>query len=299
MIDLRKICKKLLFPPIWVLILLALVSGVLLATVFLKGWDTSPIAYAVYVLAFYSLSVLCIFFATVFPRKFKNAKQKVYETKYGNKYMTDAVFRTRVSLYLSFGINLLYIAINLISGYIYHTRWFYILSAYYGILAVMRFLLLRYVGKNQIGLGTVGEWRRARACAYILTLINFALSGAVLMMMYQNRGFTYHGMLIYVMAAYTFYTTTLAIVNIIKYRKYHSPVMTMAKVITLAAALVSMLSLETAMLTAFGTDTSLETKRILIAATGAGICVTVMTMSIYMIVRSAKEIKKSSMENSK
>ena len=117
------------------------------------------------------------------------------------------------------------------------------------------------------------------------------------MMMFQNRGFAYNGVLIYVMAAYTFYSTTHAIVNIVKYRKYNSPVMSAATVITFAAALVSMLSLETAMLTAFGTDTTPETKRILIASTGAGISVIVVAMSSYLIVRSTKEINMYKEEN--
>ena len=66
--------------------------------------------------------------------------------------------------------------------------------------------------------------------------------------------------------------------------------------VALAAALVSMLSLESAMLTAFGADTPPETKRALIAATGAGISVIVLGISLHMIVKSVKEIKKYTAE---
>lgn len=52
-----------------------------------------------------------------------------------------------------------------------------------------------------------------------------------------------------------------------------------------------MLFLETAMFSQFGEDTPLETKRIMIMATGAGISVVVVGMSFYMIVRSSKEMK--------
>ena len=44
--------KKLIFLPVWLLVLLALASGALLALVFLKGWEETPLAYGVYVLAF-------------------------------------------------------------------------------------------------------------------------------------------------------------------------------------------------------------------------------------------------------
>lgn len=123
--------------------------------------------------------------------------------------------------------------------------------------------------------------------------VNFVLSGAVLMILYQNKGFEYHGILIYAMATYTFYITTSAIVNLVKYRKYNSPVMTMTKVIALSASLVSMLSLKTAMFAQFGQDMLPEDKWLMIALTGAGVSVTVITMSVYIIVKSYKEIKQS------
>ena len=68
--------------------------------------------------------------------------------------------------------------------------------------------------------------------------------------------------------------------------------MSTSKIISLSAALVSMLSLETAMFSQFGGEMSLENQRIMIAATGGGVSIVVITMSVYMIVRATKEIKK-------
>ena len=59
-------------------------------------------------------------------------------------------------------------------------------------------------------------------------------------------------MMIYVMALYTFYALTMSIVDIVKYRKMGSPVMSTAKIVSLSAALVSLLNLETAMLAQIG-----------------------------------------------
>ena len=135
------------------------------------------------------------------------------------------------------------------------------------------------------------ELRRSRLCGYILMTLNLSLSGAVLMIIYQDRGYEYPGVVIYVMALYTFYITTQAIINLVRYRKYHSPVMSTAKAISFAAALVSMLALETAMLSQFAANESPEFRRIMIIATGAGVSVIVVTMSITMIVRASKEIQ--------
>lgn len=290
--DWKKIGKKLLFPPIWSMIVLTVFSAIALAWVFVNGQEESPISYVIYVLAFYTLTVLCVFFSMVLPGRYRQIRQKIYDNPIGHKYMTDIVFRTHVSLYSSLGINILYVGVNILSFFLYGSMWFVVLAVYYGILAIMRFLLVRYVRKAGIGKDRLGELKRSRLCAMILLTVNFALSGAVLMILYQNKGFEYHGVLIYVMAAYTFYITTHAIIDLIKYRKYNSPIMTTTKVIALSAALVSMLSLETAMFSQFGADMAPENKWLMIALTGAGVSVTVVTMSIYMIVKSVKEIRK-------
>ena len=290
--DWKKLGKKLLYPPIWLMALLAIASAVLLVMVFLKGWEESPIAYGAYVLAFYTLSVVCVFCSMVLPKQYKQIRQKVYDHPLGNRYMTDRVFRTQISLYLSLSISLLYVGTNLWSWYLNHSWWFAVLAFYYAIMAVMRFLLVRYVQLNALGSSILKEWKRSRICAYILLLVNLTLSGAVLMMLYQNRGYDYPGVLIYGMAMYTFYATTHAIVDIIKYRKLGSPIMTTAKIVSLSAALVSMLNLETAMFAQFGTEMTLKDQRTMIAATGAGISATVITLSTILIVRATKEIRR-------
>jgi len=290
--DWKKIGKKLLFPPVWLMILLTVLSAAGLVAVFVNGWDTAPVAYGIYVLAFYTLSVVTVFCVMVLPKQYGRIKEKVLANPLGNRYATDKIFRTKVSLNLSLGINLLYVAINVLSWYLYKSWWFVCLAVYYVILSVMRFLLVRYVRVNRIGANRYGELKRSLACSYIMLLLNFFLSGAVLMVVYQNRGYEYHGILIYVMAMYTFYTATHAIIELVKYRSFESPVMSTAKVISMGAALVSMLNLETAMFVEFGAEMAKKDQQLMIMLTGAGISITVIVMAVYLIVRSSKEMKK-------
>lgn len=63
-----------------------------------------------------------------------------------------------------------------------------------------------------------------------------------------------------------------------------------AKTIRFAQALVSLLSLEASMLAQFGSDESY--RRLMIALTGAAVCVIVLSTSIVVIVSSSKKIKK-------
>ena len=283
--DWKRTGKKFLFPPIWLMSLLITASAVLLTMVFVYGWEQQVIAYFIYVLAFYTLSVVTLFCVMVLPKHYRQIKRKVLENPLGNRYVTDRIFRAKVSLNLSLGINLLYVAINVLSWYLYQSWWFVCLAVYYVIMSVMRFLLVRYVRLHTIGSNRYGEWKRSFVCSCIMLLLNFFLSGAVLMVVYQNKGFEYHGIMIYVMAIYTFYITTHAIINLIKYRSLESPVMATAKMISLAAALVSMLNLETAMFAEFGTDMAKEDQQLMIILTGAGISITVIVLAVSMIVQ--------------
>ena len=292
--DWRKLGKKLLFPPIWLMVILVIISAVALTLIFVKGMEQSIPAYIAYVLAFYTLTVVTIFCAMVLPKQYSTIKQKIYDNPLGNRYMTDRVFRTNISLSLSFVISMLYVGINLWSWHMLGSYWFMVLAVYYVIMAVMRFLLVRYVRIQKIGTNILGEWKRSRICAYILLLINLSLSGAVLMILYQSKGYDYPGIMIYVMAMYTFYALTHAIVDIVKYRKMGSPIMSTAKIVSLSAALVSMLNLETAMFAQFGTDMAQQDQNLMIMLTGAGISITVVTLSVILIVRATKEIRRES-----
>lgn len=287
---------KYLCPPLWAISLLVLICTAALVYTFIGGYEAHPAAYFTYVLSFYTLTAVVMKCIKAVPKHYRAAKEKVYDNPIGNRYLTDHKFKTHVTLYRNLAVNILYAGVNVVSGFMYNTAWFFVLAFYYMILAAMRFLLVRFVNRTGIGNDRFRELRRSRLCGYILLTVNLALSGAVLMILYQNKGYEYHGILIYVMAAYTFYITTLAIINLIKYRKLGSPVMSMTKIINMAAALVSMLSLETAMFSQFGKDMSNENKQIFIMLTGAGVSIVIVTMSVYSIVKNSREIKRI-MEN--
>lgn len=284
--------KKFVFLPLWLLLMLTLISAAGLVAVFVKGWETAPIAYVVYVLAFYTLCTVTVFCVMVLPKQYGMIKKKILDNPLGNRYMTDNIFRAKVSLQISLGINLLYVGINLLSWYYVRSWWFVVLAVYYVILSVMRFLLAGYVRKNDLGSSLLKEWKRSRTCTYILLLTNLSLSGAVLMILYQSKGYAYPGIMIYIMALYTFYSTTHAIVDMVKYRSLGSPVMSTAKLVSLCAALVSMLNLETAMFAEFGGEMSVADQQLFIILTGAGVSITVVTLSVLRIVKATKQIRR-------
>lgn len=296
MAKLKQILIKMMFPYTVVVILLIPVSIAMLLYAFTAQPPVPAVQYVAYALSAYEMTVLCVR-TPVLCKKIKTIKQ---ENKYAVLYFSDAVLRVKISLYGSFTINILYAVMQLGLGFINRSVWFYTLSGYYLLLAVMRFFLLKNSQKESPGKNLYQEYLYYRLCGIMLLLMNSILSVIVFYMVSQNKGFIYHYIMTIAMAAYTFVVFTTAIVHLIQYRKYKSPVISASKVISLVAAAVSMLSLETAMLTAFGEGNSPIFRKTMTACTGAAVCAIVLVMAIYMIAYSTKQIyqiKKESTQN--
>ena len=146
------------------------------------------------------------------------------------------------------------------------------------------------------------ELTKYRTCGIVFLLMNLALALIVFFMVYWNRTFEHHMITAIAMAAYTFTAFTVAIVNVIKYKKYNSPVFSASKAISLAAALVSMLTLESTMLTTFSDETmTAAEQKWMLGATGGAISVLIIATAIYMIIVGTKKLKllESEVENGK
>ena len=156
----------------------------------------------------------------------------------------------------------------------------------------MRFYLVRHTSRHKAGEKMQEELVKYRACGIMFLLMNLALTLIIFFMVYWNRTFHHHEITTIAMAAYTFTSLTFAVINVVKYRKIGSPVYSASKAIGLASACVSMLTLESTMLTTFGDGTmTLTARRILLGASGGVISVFIITMAIYMIVNGTKKIK--------
>lgn len=283
----KKLVKGLLFPHIAIMIALVPVATLLLVCGLVLGDTESVLAIVSYVLAAYTLTVWCC----RIPRIITFVKTFKEENKYAKRLTTDAHLRVSISLYGSLLWNIAYAALQLWLGYLHKTFWFYSLGGYYLFLAVMRFFLLRHTRRYQPGEKMLYELKKYRTCGWIMLAMNLALSLIVFFMIYWNRTFYHHEIVTIAMATYTFTSFTVAIVNIVSYRKYNSPVYSASKAISLAAACVSMLTLESTMLTTFGADTGPEFRRLMLALTGAAVSGFIIVMSIYMIYRSTQKLR--------
>ena len=284
----KKIGKALLFPHIAIMAILVPIATAFLVHSLVFVGNESTLAYVSYVLAAYTLTVWC----AKIPRVIQFFKAFKAENRYARRWLDDTQLRVNVSLYGSLIWNAAYAVFQLWLGFFHSSFWFYSLAGYYISLAIMRFFLVRHTSIHKPGEKMRTELIKYRACGWVFLVMNLALTLMVFFMVYWNRTFIHHEITTIAMAAYTFTAFTVAIVNIVKYRKYNSPVYSASKTINLAAACVSMLTLESTMLTTFGKDEETQFRQILLAATGIAISLFVVVMAIYMLVQGNRGLKK-------
>jgi hypothetical protein len=286
--DWKKIAKKLLYPHSIVLLLLLPVATVFLVCSMLFLGTENPFSIVSYVLAAYTLTIWCCRVPHIihFVRTFRS------ENKYARRWFEDTRFRMNITLFASLIYNSVYGLFQIWLGIYHHTFWFTSLGTYYICLAIMRFFLSNHIRKYSVGEKMQTELYKYRACGWIFLLMNLALSLVVFFMLYWNRTFQHHMITAIAMAAYTFTSFVFAIINVVKYRRYNSPVYSATKAISFASACVSMLTLTSTMLTTFddGTMGTIDKKWIL-GCTGVAVLAIVVAMAIRMIVKATKQLK--------
>lgn len=284
----KKIGTALLFPRLWVMLLLLPVAAALLVYSMVFVGTETVIAYVSYVLSAYTLTVWCVRIPELIQiiRSFKN------ENKYVRIWLVNTRLRVNVSLYGSLIWNTVYAVFQLWLGFYHSSFWFCSLAVYYISLALMRLSLVRYMRGNTPGENIRAELLRYRTCGIVFLITNLALTLMIFFMVYWNRTFNHHEITTIAMAAYTFTSFTMAIINMIKYRKYQSPVYSASKAISLAAACVSMLTLESTMLTTFGGETmDMTSRKVMLGVSGGAISAFIIAMAVYMIMQSTNRLK--------
>lgn len=294
--DWKKIGKAILFPHIAVLLLLlpVAVAGLIYGFLFLE--ETDPVRIGVYVLSFYTLTIWCVRMPQIIRSvlRFKN------ENPYMQIWLSDPHLRVNVTLVANVLWNGAYAVLQLCLGIYHRSFWFCSLAAYYAALAFMRFFLARYTLRHKPGEDMRRELRHYRTCGWIFLAVNLALSGMIFYMIRENRIVKHHEITTISMAAYTFTTLTMAIINVIKFRKYNSPVFSASKAVSLACACVSMLTLEGTMLVTFQADgMTPQVQMLFLALTGAAVSAMIIAMAVYMIVKSNRSMKNLEIENGK
>lgn len=215
----------------------------------------------------------------------------LHRNEHAARYLDDPLFRAEINLYFGTAVNALYIFIKFFTGVVLRSGWLIAFAIYYVVLTLLRSSLVNYVRQNEMKRDLRAEYRRYRLVGILLLGLNVVLSGIISRMIANNDAYDYPGILIYAMAAYTFYAVILSIVGLVQYRRHGSPVLSAIKVVNLTAAMVAMLSLEATMLQRFGEPDDGVFRGTMIGISGLAASLILLSMSIYMIVRASRKLK--------
>lgn len=285
---LKKIGRRLLFPHLAVTILLVILCAGLLAWVFLSGYEQTLIAYPIYVLSAYTLTVSC---TKLIPQVIKWVKEG---RRIKNALDAEEKERhRRFSLYRSLLINLAFGLFKIVTGAVYQSPWLGSVGLYYIVLSLVRFVIVRYEWKlmkiHDEDQKLRHGWNCYQICGFLLLLLNLTMTGVVFQIIWQGMGSSYPELVVYAVAAYTFYRMTIAIIHVVQSRKNTGPILAAARNLDLSAALMSMYTLQTAMFSAFGSDFAFQ--HLMNSLTGGAVCLIVVCGALAQVLHGRK-IKK-------
>ncbi len=172
------------------------------------------------------------------------------------------------SLTFNIAFSAYYIAFGIAS----RSWWLLTLGSYYLILSTVRYGVLRSKEGNRFVTKFTG---------WMLMALSVPLAGTVILSLVDDRGHSFHIIVMIAIAAYAFTKITLATINLVKSRCSTSATLITLRSISFADAFVSIFALQRSMLVSFEGMTESEII-IMNAALGFAVCVLVFLLGINL-----------------
>lgn len=284
----KKLWEKLKAPKIWFVILYdILFLGVLAGTIILVVLEQQQSIwhYLLYILA--ALTLTYFVYTIIYVIPFIKAKiiATMKKHKFTNSLLENYGYRTLVFSVFSFIINIAYVTLIAVPAIMAGSVWYITIASYYLLLILMKGNI--FYSKKRYNT-PVKQARAYRYCGIMFILLTLAFSGIIVLIYTSNMYFEYAGLMIYVVAVFTFYKLVLAIYNIFKSKQQDDLYVQSIRNVNLISALVSVVVLQVAMIQEFSPENNTSIAN---ALTGAGISAIILVIAILMIVKANKKLK--------
>lgn len=265
---------------------------------FVKGRGDIPafLTYIVYAVAFISL----VMFVWSLVHRLRHGKyieridERLHTNEFTAQFMDDFEYRTRVTGWISLGMNVLMALSKATVGIYTSSTWLIVLAIYYLVLCIAKGWVLNAERKAAEDPDecsrSLREWQVYRVCGFMYIALTIVLQGVVVKIVRDGSGFVYSGVLIFAVALYDFYCLISSVCYMIKSCKRHSPSTVAIRSIRLATSLVAMLSLQTAMFASFADGMSAAQQQLMNTMTGTGVCLTLLVIGILMVIQGSRNI---------
>ena len=209
------------------------------------------------------------------------------------KIRKDSFFRTKLFLKVSFILNVGFSAFLLTVSRINFSKWFFVMSIYYVLLSLSRILVFLQINPEK---KLISKIKTMRLCGCFLLLINLAVSTMMFILVYRGHYVKHHEITVIALAAYTFFSLTVAIISSVKHLKKNDYVFSSAKIISLTSASVSLVTLTNTMLTTFG-ESNLALRNVVMPLLSGSVSVFIIVGAIIMICKANSDLRTLKNEN--
>lgn len=284
----KRIAKRLLVLPGPLAAVIGMAAGCALGWVFWKGYDTRWFAYPIFALAFYALTVVCVWLVPKFVAWAKKPPEQ-RRIRFPLEPKKDFVRSLRISRL----VNIAYGVFHVAAGYFMKSPWMGSNGLYYLVSALILEVLVGYerkvAGINDDNRRLRTGWRVYELCGGLLFLLNLTMTGLVFQIIWQGHGEEYPGLLVFAVATYTFYKLIIAILRLVQCRKNRSPILGVARNMDMIEAMMSIFTLQTGMFAAFGQD--FEHQTLMNCITGGAVCLLVVAGALGMMLHGRRRRK--------
>ena len=174
-------------------------------------------------------------------------------------------------------INLTYGLGHAVLGVMEASSWLLVMAAYHILLGVMRFGAVLTERRH------TSERFVMRLCGGILVVLAVILGTSTAMSILQDRAVPHGLIIMLIIAIYTFWKLTMAIVHTVQAHQSGTPLTKTIRNITLASALAAMMTMQRSMLASFGADMPAGDVLLFNALTGGGVALIVLLMGFNML----------------
>ena len=198
-------------------------------------------------------------------------------TAVGQRLQDDRRFRIVASAAATLAMNLLYGTGHAVLGLMDGSVWLLIMAAYYILLGMMRFGAVLTERKH------ASERFVMRFCGGILMALALVMGAATAISLIQERAVPHGIVIMLIIAIYTFWKMTMAIVHTVQAHQSGTPLTRTIRNITLASALASLMTMQRSMLVSFQGEATAQEMLLLNICTGAAVCLLVFLMGLNMV----------------
>lgn len=273
--------RLLLYPHPLLITALAAVSGAGLVWVFVTGRDFTILAYLLYGLSAYTLTVASLFL-------WKKLPWLVYHFRRDPLAQTilkdDGAFG--ISMYVEQCINFCYGGLKILSGISVGSAWIGADGIYnFGQGSIQLYQILRHKTVTDL----TKQWKVYRVSGYLMILSHVTMTGMMFQMIQMGRHETSTEISIIATAVFAFYKLTNACIAVVKDRKHRNPVDSSVIFLNFSQALYNLFVLQVGLLWVFG-GAEYPYRKLMNTLTGMAVCMLVLGMGIYMIRRANRNL---------